>query len=235
MVRAIFDTHKGDSKLNPHSGQMVTVLRPLTRKEADLAETGPMFRVRFSDGFETDAFEDELRPLPVFTEYSLLVSHPDVLPYFTRAEFLFQKDYYEGVEFDDEMKAILALPLADFAERVKVRDLPDCFYDVKLASLMEAEKVRVYNILDGAFTAMGCVSDGDAAYQVAIVLDETKPVVTMPLSNQPTLCGRAYTPYHGLDSIKAELLGRLMVFGIELPRDFQICGYVGMLQGIKLD
>lgn len=56
----IFDTHGADSSLNARSGQKVEVLRPLTDKEADLFETGPMYRVRFPDGFESDAFEDEL-------------------------------------------------------------------------------------------------------------------------------------------------------------------------------
>lgn len=56
----IFDTHGSDSELNVRSGQTVEVLRPLTDKEADLLETGPMYRVRFPDGYERDAFEDEL-------------------------------------------------------------------------------------------------------------------------------------------------------------------------------
>ena len=56
----IFNTHGADSQLNFRSGQVVEVLRPLTEKEADLPDVGPMFRVRFQDGFECDAFEDEL-------------------------------------------------------------------------------------------------------------------------------------------------------------------------------
>jgi len=42
------------------SGEAVTVLRPLTSQEADLAETGPMYRIAFTDRVETDAFEEEL-------------------------------------------------------------------------------------------------------------------------------------------------------------------------------
>lgn len=60
MKQKIFDTHGADSTLNDRSGEIVTVLRPLTEQEADLFETGPMFKIRFSDGYETDAFEDEL-------------------------------------------------------------------------------------------------------------------------------------------------------------------------------
>ena len=59
-TKKIFDTHGGDSQLNDRTGQTVTVIRPLTRTEADITDVGPMFKVRFEDGYETDAFEDEL-------------------------------------------------------------------------------------------------------------------------------------------------------------------------------
>lgn len=60
-MKKIFDTHGGDSELNCRSGQTVDVIRLLTKEEADLNETGPMYRIRFLDGYETDAFADELR------------------------------------------------------------------------------------------------------------------------------------------------------------------------------
>lgn len=72
MTTAIFDTHGYDSKLNCRSGSTVAALRPLTEKEADLVETGPMFRIRFDDGYETDAFEDEL----YLTDIRRTVSRP---------------------------------------------------------------------------------------------------------------------------------------------------------------
>lgn len=56
----LFDTHNGDSQLNSRSGQMVEVLRELTEAEADVADVGPMYHIKFPDGLETDAFEDEL-------------------------------------------------------------------------------------------------------------------------------------------------------------------------------
>lgn len=62
-MKFIFDTHGGDSELNSRSGQIVTVLRELTEQEADIADVGEMFRIRFEDGFETDAFADELTAL----------------------------------------------------------------------------------------------------------------------------------------------------------------------------
>lgn len=58
--KKVFDPHNGDSALNSRCGHVVDVLRELTDKEADTADVGKMFHVRFTDGFETDVFEDEL-------------------------------------------------------------------------------------------------------------------------------------------------------------------------------
>ena len=58
----LFDSHGGDSQLNARTGQTVEILRALTEQEADLDDVGPMFRIRFEDGYETDAFADELTP-----------------------------------------------------------------------------------------------------------------------------------------------------------------------------
>ena len=59
-MKFMFDSHGGDSKLNARTGQLAEVLRALTTQEADINDVGPMFRIRFEDGFETDAFADEL-------------------------------------------------------------------------------------------------------------------------------------------------------------------------------
>ena len=56
----IFNTHGTDSDLCVRDGQKCAILRRLTKKEADMFEVGPMYKIRFLDGFETDAFEDEL-------------------------------------------------------------------------------------------------------------------------------------------------------------------------------
>lgn len=60
---ARFDTHNGDSQWNERTGQRVEILRELTEAEADISDVGPMFHIRFEDGVETDAFEDELTEL----------------------------------------------------------------------------------------------------------------------------------------------------------------------------
>lgn len=59
-INAVFDTHGADSELDSYSEQVVSVIRPLTFEEADLDDVGPMYKIRFNDGKETDAFEDEL-------------------------------------------------------------------------------------------------------------------------------------------------------------------------------
>lgn len=55
-----FNTHGGDSVLNSRSGEHIELLGKLDSNLYDECETGPMYRVRFEDGFETDAFEDEI-------------------------------------------------------------------------------------------------------------------------------------------------------------------------------
>ena len=59
-MNATFDTHGQDTELNHRSGERVEIIRPLTEDEADIFDVGPMFRIRFADGTEVDAFEDEL-------------------------------------------------------------------------------------------------------------------------------------------------------------------------------
>lgn len=55
-----FNTHGGDSTWNERSGQKCLILRQLTEAECDIEDVGPMWKIRFSDGVETDAFDDEL-------------------------------------------------------------------------------------------------------------------------------------------------------------------------------
>ena len=62
-MRVIFDTHGNDSELNCRSGQEVEIIKPLTETECDIAEVGNMYKVRFDDGTEVDAFEDELNKI----------------------------------------------------------------------------------------------------------------------------------------------------------------------------
>ncbi len=56
----IFNTHGGYEELNDRSGSLVTVLRALTEKEVDIFNVGGVYKIKFLDGYITDAFEDEL-------------------------------------------------------------------------------------------------------------------------------------------------------------------------------
>lgn len=57
-MKKIFNTT--DSELVKYNGTEVVVIRPLTEDEADIEDIGNMYKVRFYDGYERDAFEDEL-------------------------------------------------------------------------------------------------------------------------------------------------------------------------------
>ena len=57
-MKKIFNTT--DSELKKYNGTEVEIIRPLTGKECDIADVGNMYKVRFYDGYERDAFEDEL-------------------------------------------------------------------------------------------------------------------------------------------------------------------------------
>ncbi len=54
----IFNTT--DTELTKYNGKEVEIIRPLTEDEADIVDVGNMYKVRFSDGYERDVFEDEL-------------------------------------------------------------------------------------------------------------------------------------------------------------------------------
>ena len=57
-----FNTNGKDSEWSKYDGYYCEVIRPLTQDEADIEEVGPMYKVKFTDGVEIDAFEDELTP-----------------------------------------------------------------------------------------------------------------------------------------------------------------------------
>ena len=57
------DGRPGDPIISRYSGQTCEVIRRLDATEVD-DEVGPMCAVRFADGYEGDAFSDELDPRP---------------------------------------------------------------------------------------------------------------------------------------------------------------------------
>lgn len=49
-----------DSELEKYNGTEVEIIRSLTNEECDIEDVGNMYRVKFTDGYERDVFEDEL-------------------------------------------------------------------------------------------------------------------------------------------------------------------------------
>lgn len=59
-MKKLFNSQGNDSKLAKYDGCMCEIVRELTRDEADIDDVGKMFHIKFMDGYETDAFDDEL-------------------------------------------------------------------------------------------------------------------------------------------------------------------------------
>lgn len=59
-MKSRFETHGADTRFNGRSGHEVEVISEVPKCEFDYSEVGPMYRIRFNDGCETDAFLDEL-------------------------------------------------------------------------------------------------------------------------------------------------------------------------------
>lgn len=55
----VFGTDQQGGQMISHSGQQCEIVRQLSDAECD-PECQPMYRIRFSDGFETDAFAEEI-------------------------------------------------------------------------------------------------------------------------------------------------------------------------------
>lgn len=62
MIGSRYQFNTDYSDYNDYYGKTVTVLRPLTNKEAAIIEVGPMYKVKADDGKLMDAFIDELVP-----------------------------------------------------------------------------------------------------------------------------------------------------------------------------
>ena len=81
MTKSIFISCL-DSQWNAKTGQTAEILHQLTPDKVD-DEVGPMFRIRFSDGVETDAFLDELPDLAVYRLGETIYDITTCIPLFT--------------------------------------------------------------------------------------------------------------------------------------------------------
>lgn len=55
-----------DKELLKYNGTDVEVVRLLTETECNIEDFGNMYKVRFADGYERDAFEDELEEIKYY-------------------------------------------------------------------------------------------------------------------------------------------------------------------------
>ncbi len=62
IVGALSEVERFGPEIGKRHKQSAVIVRPLTADEAD-EDAGPMFRVRFDDGYEGDAFADELETI----------------------------------------------------------------------------------------------------------------------------------------------------------------------------
>ena len=53
-------TNTTEHELAARTGQTVEILSPLDPSEYSVEDTGVIYRVKFADGFESEAFADEL-------------------------------------------------------------------------------------------------------------------------------------------------------------------------------
>ena len=72
----------GDSEWSSRTSQTAEILHQLTPDKAD-DEVSPMFRIRFPDGVETDAFLDELPDLAVYRLGETIYDITTCIPLFT--------------------------------------------------------------------------------------------------------------------------------------------------------
>jgi hypothetical protein len=69
MYKCFESPESCDAELWCHTNQLVIIIRELSNKEIDRRDIGRMYRVKFSDGFEYDVFEEELSNV-TFTQQS---------------------------------------------------------------------------------------------------------------------------------------------------------------------
>lgn len=56
--KCVFNTT--DEDFLKYNGEEVEIIRPIAKTECDIGYVGNMYKIRFSDGSESTAFEDEL-------------------------------------------------------------------------------------------------------------------------------------------------------------------------------
>ena len=102
-----YDSHGADSELNDRTDSTAVVIRPLNDTEFDGSEVGNMYKVSFiKDGFVTDVFEDEIKPLTrkflYINVYDREMQPPQFFDTFEEAAAELRKDFLKVAEINDD-------------------------------------------------------------------------------------------------------------------------------------
>lgn len=102
-----YDSHGADSELNDRTDSTAVVIRPLNDTEFDGSEVGNMYKVSFiKDGFVTDVFEDEIKPLTrkflYVNVYDREMQIPQFFDTYEEAAAELRKDFLKVAEINDD-------------------------------------------------------------------------------------------------------------------------------------
>lgn len=86
----------GDSEWDSRTGEVAEILHRLGSDEADVVDVGPMFHIRFNDGFEMDAFIDELPNLGEYLLGEVVFDITTCVPQFTAKGALTENFEYDS-------------------------------------------------------------------------------------------------------------------------------------------
>ena len=157
-------------------------------------------------------------------ENCMLVSHPEVIPYFVRSVLLNHSSYFE--DFTDNLKPFMTMPLEQFSKRVLARGLPAEFYSVAAAGIAARKEINCFPEFMGFFNHLICKKT-DVHKTSGSKYMPKGTVYTLPLSQQSEL----FCPYRN-DELGQELRSVLEQMEVDVPEDFPFRRYTGTLHGL---
>lgn len=174
-------------------------------------------------------------PKPYATRYfGFLVSHPEVMPYFTRAALRALDDKAEE-HYETEDIELAKLDIGTFAQAIKTipnekrRADESAFYDEDLLERYEDVLSIDYELTGGFRTLVNLNRDDGEAPDDDFKFDYDT-VHTIALSKQPnSLFMQCYMSYV---EVEMEIRQILKDIGVEMPKDFPYQNYIGRVNGV---
>lgn len=104
------------------------------------------------------------------------------------------------------------------------------FHDVSEGNWDHSNFIHTSRITDGSFIALDDLAPDDAEKQTlaTMILDERKPIITMPLSRQPSIWIMDGA-YQSKAEIHEEIQKKATALAAELPSGFPIWRYWGVV------